>query len=233
MGPSEGPYPRHTKRLQRCLKSRRHCPKKRRLRRQTINLASPRRIRAWDGGRLPETRGCRFWRARHKCWLSGIHVWRLRPTATGTRTHPTRSVYRQTRLTELCPDKRCRTSVTYLSATVLRRPILILTRTCGWIQICISISWRCHQVKAFLSNVLPSTHRMRIIISDYSFLRLFSNKLVLKMDGISLNDFNGMATCLGLFHAAFIVCSYLHFFIRCFFRVFFFLHAFQLNMNDI
>ena len=71
--------------------------------RHAINLAPPRRIRAW-GGRLPEARGYRSWRARHECRPTGIHVRRPRPTASWARTHQNRSVYRLTQPTEVCPS---------------------------------------------------------------------------------------------------------------------------------
>ena len=64
---------------------------------QVINLALQ------GGLEPPEARECRSWRARHECRLLRIHVRRTRPTATGTRTHPTRSVYRLTRPIEVCP----------------------------------------------------------------------------------------------------------------------------------
>ena len=48
--------------------------------------------------RLPPEPG----RARHECRLTRIHVRWYRPTATGTRTHPTKSVSRPTRTTEVC-----------------------------------------------------------------------------------------------------------------------------------
>ena len=43
--------------------------------------------------------------------------------------------------------------------------LCILTCTLhGHIQICISMSWRCYPVKAFLSNVLPSPHMLSPLI---------------------------------------------------------------------
>ena len=53
--PGAGLKLRHARWLQKYLGLRWHSPKKGRLRRQTINLAPPRRIRAWEdwGSRLP------------------------------------------------------------------------------------------------------------------------------------------------------------------------------------
>ena len=55
MGPGAEPYLRHT---QKCLGPCQHSPKKEHLMRQAINLAHPRRFRAWGDGllRLEESR---------------------------------------------------------------------------------------------------------------------------------------------------------------------------------
>ena len=47
VGPGAGPELRHARRLQKCLKPRRHFPKKRRLRPQGINLTPSMRVRTW------------------------------------------------------------------------------------------------------------------------------------------------------------------------------------------
>ena len=64
---------------QKCLGLRRHFPKKGHLRRRAMNLATPRRVRASGYGPLR---------------LDDTGQGEPRPTATGTRTHPTRSAHR-------------------------------------------------------------------------------------------------------------------------------------------
>ena len=87
------------------------------LRCQAINIAPPKRRRAWVGGRHPDARGCRSWCTRHECQLHGIHIRRHRMTVTGTRTQPTRFLYRPTRLTVVCSVRHRRFCLLFLLLT--------------------------------------------------------------------------------------------------------------------
>ena len=51
-GSGAGPKSTCGRRFQKCLGPRRHSPKKGRLRRQAINLTTPRRVKAWGDGPL-------------------------------------------------------------------------------------------------------------------------------------------------------------------------------------
>ena len=52
----------------------------------------------------PKAWGCRSWRIWHEYQHPGIYVRQPWPTATRTRTYPTRPVYRLTWLTKACPS---------------------------------------------------------------------------------------------------------------------------------
>ena len=54
------------------------------------------------GGQPPRLEENQSWHAWHECRLPRIHVRQPQPTVTGTRTHPTWSVYRATRPTKVC-----------------------------------------------------------------------------------------------------------------------------------
>ena len=65
----------------------RHSPKKGRLGRQAINIAPPKRVKAWGDDTLR---------------LEGAGLGEPQLTATGTSTHPTRSVYQRIRPAVMC-----------------------------------------------------------------------------------------------------------------------------------
>ena len=93
--------------VQKYLEPSRHYPKKGC---QMINLVPPRRIRAWERDGPLRLKECWSWHAWHECRLSGIQVRRPRLTATGTKTHPTWSVYQKNkhiRQCSLCGNCRC------------------------------------------------------------------------------------------------------------------------------
>ena len=69
-----------------CMESHQHSSK-------AIKLTTLKGVRSSEDGPLRLNK-CRSKRAWHEYWLPGIHVIRLRPTATETKTHPTSSVYR-------------------------------------------------------------------------------------------------------------------------------------------
>ena len=95
--------PKHARHSQKSLWPRRHFPKKRRFRRQAINLAPPERVRAWGMPQPPEDRGAPvlagvIWMPAS--WNLSDSLDQLLPEPR----HPTWSVYLWTRAVDVCPS---------------------------------------------------------------------------------------------------------------------------------